>query len=296
MKSSNNGVQLCDYCGSEKVIRFGSRYCKKGKTQTYHCKNCGKKFSLGGAFKKIKGSKELVADILSLYFLGVSFRGIALHFEKSKGIKVSHSTILRWLRRAIIQIEKFVDTLTPIVGDDWNADEIEFRCADNYHKSLWQWNLLDEETRFLLSSLSSETRTLESCETFLQKAKAAVPKNPNTIVTDGLGCYPSQISKVFKDRTIYCGGAGIRAARENNLLERLHGTQRDRCRPMRGFSRFKSASTIMKGWQIYYNLVKPHAFLNGRTPAEAAQIDLPEYSFKSLLELSQEPLKMGCQQ
>jgi len=285
---------LCDYCGSERVIRFGFRYCKKGKIQTYHCKNCGKRFSLGGTFKKIKGNKELVADALSLYFLGVSFRGIAQHFEKSKGIKVSHSTILRWLRRAILQIEKFVDTLTPIVGDAWNADEIEFKCADNYHKSLWQWNLLDEETRFLLSSLSSETRTQEACEEFLRKAKTTVPKNPDTITTDGLSCYSSQISKVFKNKTIHCGGVGIRAIRGNNLVERLHGTQRDRCRPMRGFSRFKSASILMKGLQIHYNYIKPHGFLGGKTPAEAAQIDLPNNDFKSLLELSQEPLKIGC--
>ena len=63
-------------------------------------------------------------------------------------------------------------------------------------------------------------------------------------------------------------------ASNNNMVERLHGTIRERNKTMRGLDNEQTAQTIMDGMRIYYNFIRPHMALNGKTPAEMANIDL----------------------
>ena len=57
-------------------------------------------------------------------------------------------------------------------------------------------------------------------------------------------------------------------------IERFHGAVKERCKVMRGFSRYESASLIMDGWTVYYNYIRHHTALRGSTPAEAAGINI----------------------
>lgn len=56
----------------------------------------------------------------------------------------------------------------------------------------------------------------------------------------------------------------------NNRVERLKGTLRERVKVQRGWKSHKSAKA--EGQRIYYNFVKPHQALGGKTPAEKAGI------------------------
>lgn len=56
----------------------------------------------------------------------------------------------------------------------------------------------------------------------------------------------------------------------NNKMERLNGEIRDREKSMRGLK--KRRTTILRGYQIYHNYIRPHEALNGKTPAEACGI------------------------
>jgi len=55
-------------------------------------------------------------------------------------------------------------------------------------------------------------------------------------------------------------------------MERMNGEVRDREKVMRGLKR--TDTPILKGTQICHNFVKPHMGLNGKTPAEAAGIQV----------------------
>ncbi len=59
---------------------------------------------------------------------------------------------------------------------------------------------------------------------------------------------------------------------DDNLIERLHGTVRDRNKTQRGLE--KEDSMFIKGHQLYYNFIRPHDALDGFTPAEKANINL----------------------
>jgi len=54
----------------------------------------------------------------------------------------------------------------------------------------------------------------------------------------------------------------------NNRIERLHGTQKERTKVMRGFDQEHGCANLMEGFRVHYNLVKNHQAL-GCTPSEA---------------------------
>ncbi|MGD0719075.1 MAG: integrase core domain-containing protein, partial [Thermoplasmata archaeon] len=61
----------------------------------------------------------------------------------------------------------------------------------------------------------------------------------------------------------------IRAPESNNLVERLHGTEKERIKVMRGFDTKDGTAVLAEGFRVHYNLVRDHQTL-GTTPGLAA--------------------------
>lgn len=59
-----------------------------------------------------------------------------------------------------------------------------------------------------------------------------------------------------------------------NLIERFHGTTRERNKVMRALDTDESAPTFVDGFRIYYNFLRPYMALENKTPAEVAGLDL----------------------
>lgn len=58
----------------------------------------------------------------------------------------------------------------------------------------------------------------------------------------------------------------------NNTMERANGEVRDREKVMRGL-KVKDTS-VLPGYQIFHNYIRPHQALKGKTPAEACGINV----------------------
>jgi putative transposase len=58
----------------------------------------------------------------------------------------------------------------------------------------------------------------------------------------------------------------------NNVLERMHGSIREREKVMRGIK--VDDTPIIPMNQIYYNFIRPHSALDGKTPAEAVGVGI----------------------
>jgi putative transposase len=67
---------------------------------------------------------------------------------------------------------------------------------------------------------------------------------------------------------------GLRAVNSNNSVERLHGTLKDRIKPMRGLKDEETVKTLLEGWVVNYNYVRKHQSLKGKTPAQACGIEM----------------------
>jgi transposase-like protein len=67
------------------------------------------------------------------------------------------------------------------------------------------------------------------------------------------------------------------------MVERLHGTIRQRNKVMRGLDDMETAQTMMDGLRIYYDFIRPHTALKGKTPAQKANIETDEVKWMSLI-------------
>jgi transposase InsO family protein len=69
----------------------------------------------------------------------------------------------------------------------------------------------------------------------------------------------------------------------NNKMERMNGEVRDREKTMRGLK--IDDTTVLKGYQLYHNFIRPHEALNGKTPSEACGITIEgENKWKTLIQ------------
>jgi len=91
-----------------------------------------------------------------------------------------------------------------------------------------------------------------------------------------LQSYHKAFNREFYDMNKTSGhvrAEGLTARSDNNKVERLHNTVRERTKIMRGLHNDKTATAFNDGFKAYYNFIIPHQALNG-TPAEVAGIDL----------------------
>ena len=265
----------CKYCGSENYVKYG----KENNKQMYKCKECGRKFVDNLYFENMKVNPKIICVTLDLYFKGCSLRKISDHLKQFYDLDIHFTTIFNWIERYIKIMDNYVSQFKPQTSDVWNVDEMMINIDGDW---FYLWNVIDDATRFHLASVISKERRIKDARKVLQKAKKTCGnKKPKFIITDGLQSYKKAINKEFhtmQRETIHVGNTGIRGIRfrnlefDNNLIERLQGTIRDRNKTQRGL---KSEDTIfIKGHQLYYNFIKPHESLNNSTPSNVAQISL----------------------
>ncbi len=262
----------CQYCHSPQVVKRGTRKNQRGLTQIYWCKACNRRFVVDFGFSRMKASPQVITASLDLFFKGVSLRKITDHVKQFYNLQVNCSTILRWIQRYTELMENYASNLVPKVSEKWHADE----TVENVNgKNRWLWNLMDSESRFLIASRLTKGRTdLDARNLFLDGLDRA-KKAPATIVTDGLASYRNAFDETYR----YKGTRHIRKPRfidlaNNNRIERLHSTMRERTKVMRAFDTDPTANETMQGYRLYYNFIRPHTALDGQTPAQAAQLDL----------------------
>jgi transposase-like protein len=137
------------------------------------------------------------------------------------------------------------------------------------------WGLLDSETRFLLALQVSSKRGAEEAQRLIQKGLNAAENTPSELVSDGLDSYRVAIEKEFNPKIGKGDVIHIRGPLTvgfNNKMERFHGVLKNRVKTMCRLQSGETAKTFVKGFETYYNFIKGHKALNGKTPAQAAGI------------------------
>ena len=173
--------------------------------------------------------------------------------------------------------EKYVQ-----VGDDWNFD----------------LNAVDSVTKFVLAHKFTDERTKKVCIEFLneikdncypqilerylsEKHKKIKDRGLFEFVCDGFANYKSAFNKLFRRTANLTFGVPIANKKHglkhnNNPAERYNGKLDDRLKIIRGgFGSFEGAECFMNLKRTIHNFVNPHQQLQGKTPAEMAEIFLP---------------------
>jgi putative transposase len=263
----HSGEMICKFCASPKIIKYG----KANNKQVYFCKSCARKFVPNQGFEGMKYDPRIVTTTLDLYFKDVSLRKIADPLKQCHSLDIDHSTVYRWITKYTEIIEAYVTTLEPELGDIWHTDEVKIKIGGEWH---WLWNVMDEKTRFHLVSIITKTRGIGDAKKAFRKSKEVGNKKPRLMVTDGLPSYKKAFNSEFYDHHLSCTHIADVALQEslNNVLERMHGSIREREKIMRGIK--VDDTPIIPMNRIYYNFIRPHMGLDGNTPAEAAGVGI----------------------
>jgi putative transposase len=265
-------AQACVACGSERLKRSGIRRNKSGDIQRFQCLDCRRTFVVNIGFEKMKHNPKAITTALQLYFSGESLRKTRESL-KLMGVQVCPQTVLNWITKYVGLMEKYADKLMPNLSDTWRADELFVKVKGDMK---YLYAMMDDETRYWIAQEVADTKYTHDARVLFQKAKAVAGKRPMTLITDGAQNYRDAVTKEFypnlQPKTEHIRDIHLAGQVHNNKMERMNGEVRDREKVMRGIKRMDTP--ILKGVQIYHNFIKPHMGLDGRTPAEAAGIQV----------------------
>lgn len=200
--------------------------------------------------------------------------------------------------------------MKPIVKGRLHTDE---KCMKVGKKECYDINTIDGKTKFVFEEEFMESRTLtrindyfkrikdciygQALEKYRQeKWKAAGKRRIITFVSDGFENYRHgtsknffRICKIVFGVPIACKKYGLK--HNNNPIEKYNQDIEDRYKTTRHWGSFESAKGTLKMRQIIHNFVNPHMELRGKTPAQAAgiDIDLGRNKLLSLIKITHMP-------
>ena len=282
---------ICPKCKSKEVIKWGKRKTEnKGKVQRYCCKSCSETF-VNDVFSKMRNTPEKITCALDLFYRGLSTREVQNHFKAFFPHNSSNVSIYKWVKKFSLKIADYTDKLKIQTGSYIEVDEMEYHRRKSHKKKLgvdknWFIDGIDVKTRFMINSAYVKHRSKKNIKKVLINIKDKTGEQVKICTTDGLTAYENIVKqnwgydnklgkyKVFHKIVTQRKGEGF-----NIWVERLHNTIRQRTQNFRGFhGSVESAYSLMKGIEIFYNFVKPHEALKGKTPSELA---IPSLQFET---------------
>jgi transposase-like protein len=241
----------------------------------------------------MKYPKELIIKTLTYYYNGMSYKNINQTFNNLNQIDLPKMTLWRWVIAFSKIVNDYVLTLHPKLSDIWIADET---VIDIWGTHYWFWDIIDSETRFLIASHVSKTRTEKDAEKLFAMAKLRSKTRPLVIITDKLGQYNKAFNRVFysnlkEHRVVHLKSEGFEAEINTNLIERFHSTVKQRTKVMRDLKEKNSARIVMDGYMTHYNFFEEHDYFGGITPAQAGGVGKGLANWGDLIGLSLDILK-----
>jgi transposase-like protein len=278
---------VCKHCGSPDIVKYG----KFGDTQYFYCKNCNRKITALDTLPKMQTPIKVVASAVSMYYDGLSQNDIRKQLKQIYNRDVSDFAIYNWIERFTKDAVNITNQYRPNVGYVWLADETVINVGGNDY---WLLDVIDVKTRFLIASRLSPTRRVEDVQEVLKEAYARTGRIPKVIMTDHLWAYNYGIKMTFGDESKHLQVKKFTAKPNNNIIERMQGTIKERTKVMRDLKSPNTAQLILDGFLINYNYFRQHETL-GTTPANKAQAQFPYDNWEGLIKHSQEAQKPALQ-
>ena len=147
----------CRFCDSLNIARKGTKKLKKDTFQNFQCSDCKRFFVHNLGFERKRATPEQITMAVDLLFSGLSSRKTAKSIRMT-GANVSHVTVQNWAREYAGLMDRFMDDITPRVGEQWRTDEIFLTIRGN-HRYLFA--MLDSETRYWLARMVAEHKDSE---------------------------------------------------------------------------------------------------------------------------------------
>ena len=103
-----------------------------------------------------------------LYFDGRSYRRIAGNMDQHFGRETGSTGVYRWARELTEKADSVVKPMQVATGGVRVADEVVVKVGGKNH---WRFNVMDDDTRFVLAAYLSPVRTTRAAATALALAR-----------------------------------------------------------------------------------------------------------------------------
>ena len=101
----------------------------------------------------------------------------------------------KWIMKYSSLVSKYVETLMPHLMGIYHVDETAIKCKG---VQKWFWEIIDEQTKFLVAGHLSGSRTAEDCIAFFEKSIRVAKTKPTSIYCDGFPSYVDGYNRVFR--------------------------------------------------------------------------------------------------
>jgi len=219
---------------------------------------------------------------------GLSARTTAQILRRIHGIRVSHQTVLNWMESAAVLAERFHQRYRGLMTDLHIAgDETYVRVADLWH---YAWFIIGDLSRAIWGWNFSDNRGVVPALATLNQAIAAAPPGPDKpaieFIADGNPSYDAAIHAYNEAaaadarkivRRLVIGLENLDPESEQyraykELIERLNRTYKFHTRARSGFKNVTGAVCLTALFVVWYNYLRPHGALGGRTPIHVPEL------------------------
>ena len=254
---------------------------------------------------RIRNHYSTLALVLSYSVsFGLSARMTALVLSCMHGIEISHQTVQNYLRAAAVLADRFNHKYAgPLKDGTLAGDETYIKVADEWQ---YTWFVIGAESKAIRAYHVSEKRDAIAATATLSMALGGMqqePALPIEFVADGLPSYDNAVQIINADaqgtpkpltRRKVVGLRNLDAESEQfrafkQLIERLNRTYKFHVRARTGFKNQQGAIALTALFVAYYNFLRPHGSLKGRTPIHVKDLDqahLLQGQWLKLLELA----------
>ncbi len=286
--SMENDVK-CIHCKLSNSYKKGCRITeKRGKIQKYYCKNCQRYFTNDDGFYRMRNKPEIITMSIDMYISNLSSRKMKNQLTRHLAVKISHVSVLDWVRRYTLKVQKFTEKLGYNLGNSFYADETMVDCEGRDDRF---WCCLDWDTRLITGFHYSLSGNPNEAKKFL--FKSIQKGKPKFIQTDAAHFYPKAFKKMFYLNKI--NGRTVEHKIQNYHKTKIHNYRietvfmkiKDRVLDFRGLKALWSAPIIMNALVIQHNFIEAHTTIE-KVPCERAGqvLNLGDNRWLGLIRLS----------
>jgi transposase, IS6 family len=197
--------------------------------------------------------KEIILLCVRWYLkYPLSYRNL-VEMMYERGIKVTHTTIMRWVHQYSPMIEEKLRRHVKLTNDSWRVDETYIKIKG---KNAYLYRAVDSKGN-TIDFYVSERRTKGAAKRFFRKAlKVQHNQMPRVITTDR---YRGTEMAILEET--YYGKLSCRTEHRmcqylNNIIEQDHRFIKKKTNAMLGFKSYKSAKSTIAGFEIMHMIHK----------------------------------------
>ena len=221
---------------------------------------------------KMKTPAKRIASAMGMYYGGMPLDAIQQQFKQDCGLDMSESNYWNWVKRFTKEAIKQAKDFQPTVGDQWVADETYMKLGK---RNVYFWDIMDADTRYLLASHVSFTRSGRDAKRLMDLAQERAGKSPKVVVTDKLAAYIMAIEDTFGADSKHRQGGPFDLVNSTSLIERFHRTLEQRTKVFQKYKDIDDIRLLTDGWLINYNFFKQNEGCGNIPPAQVMSKIVP---------------------